>query len=321
MSANESTATAAKKLRRNHLWFVLIPLVILISWLLLPSTKEPVWQGKTLRQWMRGHPGEYVPALQAMGTNAIPFLFSQLQYQDSAPAKMVEEALRRCLDSIPPWETARMRRYHARLALQILDTNAVPALLQVLFQEPFQLKEGHITWEAANAFGWLNSPAAREQVRRELSIALDDPDVQKRRSACMAFYAGFRGNDSETHKLVERTRDSEPLVRAAATRGLIMWQSNEVEVIPALVARLDDPQAAIRRLAIEGLTSRTTNAIAALPALQAAYKKELTRTSLKDDVDDIFRGNAVLSPQENQWGIRYAIQHIAPGTPLPGVKQ
>jgi len=320
MSLEHSTTSDGKRFRYRLCWIIVVALVVLVGWLLLPATGEPTWQGKTLRQWMRGHPKDYWPAVQAMGTNAIPFLLSELQHKDSALASMGQEAFRRFLDSSPPWETAQTRRYHARLALQILDTNAVPALLDALFREPFRLQEGHITCEAAYAFGWLASPAAREQVRHYLGKGLEDPDIQKRRNACMAFYAGFRGGDSETHKLVELTRDPEPLVRAAATRGLIMWQTNEVEVVPALAARLDDPQAAVRRLAIEALTGRKTNAIAALVALQAAYRNEHTRASLYDDVDDLFRGNAVLSPQQNQWGIFHAIQSIAPGTPVPGAK-
>lgn len=319
MSADDSTAIP-KKSWSKHRWIMLVPLVVLVGWFLIPAANEPTWQGKTLRQWMRGHPREYGPAVQAMGTNAIPFLLSELQYKDSRLASIIQEGFRRFLDSPPPWETARLRHYHTRLAFQILDTNAVPALLNALFQEPFQLKESHITWESANILGTLLSPAAREQVRRALSKALEDSDLQKRRTASLAFYSGFRGSDAETHKLVGLTRDPEPLVRAAATRALIIWQTNEVEVLPALAARLDDPQAAIRRLAIEALTGRKTNAIAALPSLQAAYTNELTRATSTDDVDDIFRGKSVLSPQQNQWGILQAIKVIAPGTLAPGAK-
>jgi len=52
------------------------------------------------------------------------------------------------------------------------------------------------------------------------------------------------------------TTVEDPVQRAAATRALIMWQTNESEVLPALIARLDDEQVAVRRLAIDALAAR-----------------------------------------------------------------
>lgn len=283
----------------------------------LQASDEPSYQGKTLREWMRGHPTNYIPAIQAMGTNAIPFLLQELQTEDSAPSRAGQEVFRRFLDSAAPWETARTRHYHARLALQILDTNAVPALLNALFQEPFQIKGSHVTWEAANAFNWLVSSDARESVRQALSKALQDPDLQQRRNACLAFSATGLGTVSESRQLIKLTRDSEPTIRAAATRALGLGRSNQVEEIQAFIERLDDPQAAVRRLAADFLGQRKTTAIAAVPALLNAYTNEPTHTNLRDNnVDEIFRGRAI-SAYEIRWTILQSVKAIAPGTPLP----
>ena len=307
--------SAVKKYLRTSLFVFLLGLVI-IGWASLQKGTEPSWHGKSLRQWMRGHPLEYGPAVQAMGSNAMPFLLSELVCEDSGISKALAKPFLWLLDSGPPWETARTRQYHARLALQILDTNAVPALLHAFFQEPFRVNESSLPCAVGWIFACLPSTGCAT-VHQALNEALHSPELQTRRNACLAFYGGLRCTDSELNQLLARTRDTEPLLRAAATRALIMWQTNESEVISALAARLDDPQAAIRRLAAEALSGRTTNAVPALPALQAAYSNELTRASLRDDVDDLFRGQTLLSPQNTQASILYAIQRIAPGSPAP----
>jgi hypothetical protein len=219
---------AVKKYLRASLIVLLLGLVVL-GWASLQKDNEPSWHGKTLRQWMRGHPREYGPAIEAMGSNAMPFLLSELVCEDSGMSKALAKPFLRLLDSEPPWETARTRQYHARLALQILDTNAVPALLHAFFQEPFRVNESSLPCAVGWIFSCLPSTGAAA-MHQALNEALHSPDLQTRRNACLAFYGGLRCTDSELDQLLARTRDPEPLIRAAATHALIMWQTNESEV-------------------------------------------------------------------------------------------
>ncbi len=278
---------------------------------------EPRYEGKTLRRWLRGHPRDYQPVIRAMGTNALPFLLSEIRRRDPLPHRFLEECLRTILDARAPWETARDRRYHARLALQILDTNAVPVLLGAVFSEPMHLDEGNLPFAAAEALTWMASTEAGAQAAGALTEALESADPERCRNACLAIGHGFRLGDKTARRLIRLLSHDEARVRAAATRALIPRQTVETEVLPALVARLDDEQAAVRRLAIDALGVRGSDAVAAVPALRAAWLSEPKRSRRTDPVDDLYHGDQTLSAAEVRGSIRWAIRQIDPQAPLP----
>jgi hypothetical protein len=271
-----------------------------------PSSRGPVYQGKHLREWMDGHPREYVPAVRAIGTNAIPFLLAELQATDSALARLGESLLAR-VQMGPLWTPARMRHYHARLAFQILDTNALPALLEALFSHPMQIKEGDLSWAAGAALSWLSSPEAEELKQRRLGEALRQDSPALRANACLAFYAGNRPAAQQVTRLAELTHDADPRVRVAATRGLMTWHTNGTTVLPALIARLADPEPEVRQLALQALAARGSNAVSALPALRAAYATVPAQTNLATQ----------RSFTQMRWEIRSAIRQIDPAGPPP----
>ena len=290
---------------RRYLWLGLAMLGLLAGWLLLRNARplEPAYQGRTVRQWMRRHPREYVPAMQAIGTNAIPFLLRELMASDNSLKRWGEERFRRMLDIPPPWETARSRQYHGFLALQILGSNAVPAMLEAVFQAPRRAGDEDRIWAIASALAGMGSPA---EARSVMATALQSADLTRR-----TYAAGMYADLDVSRRLIQLTTSEDPVQRAAATRALIIWRTNEVEVVPALISRLDDEHAAVRRVAIDALAGRKTNAVAALPALAAAYTNEWVRPRRTNDVDRLYRGHAI-SINEVRWAIRWAIGEIQP---------
>jgi HEAT repeat protein len=278
-----------------------------------------MYQGRRLGSWLRGHPKEYVPAVHAVGTNALPYLLAELQATDSEPARFVERMLAK-VSMGPFWRTARDRHYRARLALQILDTNAVPALMNMMFSQPIRMEDGNAAWSASSALTFVDSPAAKVQISERLSDAMRSTDVEQRRNACLALPVGPDPGEELARLLIACSADTNATVRAAAMRALIfnVWR-NEI-VIPALISRLEDEQAKVRRLAIVTLSIRKTNAAAAVLPLNIAYSNELTRPSLRDDLGDgvPFRGYTnALSAREIRRAIREAIKIIDPNAPLP----
>ena len=143
------------KFRRSR-WqiAVFIAALFLLAWVFfLGRSGEPVYQGRRLGSWLRGHPKEYHPAVRTLGTNALPYLLAELQATDSQVSRWGQDVLAKA--SIGPfWRTARDRRYHARLGLQILDTNGAPTLVGRVFLQSMRIAEGDPGWGAAS--GWLH---------------------------------------------------------------------------------------------------------------------------------------------------------------------
>lgn len=158
-----------------------------------PDLHEPRHQGRRLGDWLRGHPRDYMPVVQAVGTNALPYLLNELQITDPVWLQWAEAALAR-LEMGPPWEPARTRQYHARLALQILDTNAVPALLGAVFARPLKIEDGDLGYEAAFALTWMASPTAQQAIRDRLTAALASTNATERQNAVLAARAGLVTN-------------------------------------------------------------------------------------------------------------------------------
>jgi hypothetical protein len=278
---------------------------------------EPVYQGRRLGSWLRGHPREYWPAVSAVGTNALPYLLAELQAVDSQPSQWAQRVLAK--GSIGPfWRTARDRHYHARLGLQILDTNAVPALLDLIFAGPLHIADGDPGTMAALALGWLVSTQAQQAAESRLLLALGSPDAVECRNAALALSFWPRRGDEVARSLAAVCRSPDPKVRAAALRAIQMSASREDVFLPPLMACLEDEQASVRRLAIAALEVRSTNAVAALPALRAAYSNELAQPNLREDLGDGVYGEHSWSAAEIQQAILNAIKAIDPAAPLPG---
>lgn len=179
--------------RRTRLWqgllwalvALLVSMVVAVRIRFAPNPLDPVYQGRRLSAWMQMHPREYGPACQSIGTNALPYLLQELQFKDPAWLLGVERALGR-FEAGPFWETARMHQYRARLALQQLDTNAVPALLDAALSRPLVVKADDLPYEAAFALTWMASPDAKRMIEERLAAALADPHTSNAAAAARA---------------------------------------------------------------------------------------------------------------------------------------
>jgi hypothetical protein len=295
---------------------VLLATVALLTWMIFrEQPNEPVYQGRPLGKWLRGHPNEYRLVVLALGTNALPYLLSEIQATDSRPSEWAQGMLARV--SVGPfWRTARERRYHAGLGLQILDTNAVPALMEMIFSKPLRTVEGDPGYSAASALNFLGSPEAQSQVCDRIAEALRSTNAEQRRNGCLTLSLWPHPREDFAGLLVTLSADTNATVRAAAVRAIIFSEWKE-PFQAALVARLNDEQAAVRRLAIEGLRLQGKMVVTALPALRAAYTNELTQPTQREDLHD---GGFVVqswSAQQIRWAIRDAIQAIDRSAPLP----
>ena len=210
----------------SHVWlwmggillFIIAAMGIVVWPRLGPNPLDPIYEKHRLSYWLNGHPREYHPAVRALGTNAMPYLLSELQVTDPAWLQWAEKLLG-LVDIGPLWDTSEMHHYHARLALQILDTNALPALIDVVFDRPMQMADGNLGYEAAKAMSWLASPAAKDAIQQQLSVAMQSPDAAMRRNACLAIAAGNGCTPENAARLAVLTRDDDYDVRAAAMRA------------------------------------------------------------------------------------------------------
>ena len=283
----------------------------------LKRSNEPVYQGRPLGKWMRGDRKEYYPAVLALGTNALPYLLAELQASDSRASQWGEDVLAKLIDSGPLWRTARDRRNRASLALQILDTNAVPALLEMIFSKPMRMMEGDPSWSAASVLTFLATEAAQNQVSDRIADALCSTDADQRRNACLTL-AIWPHPRADFHVLLPTLcGDSNAMVRAAAMRAMTFTVWTNEQTMSALVSGLADEQATIRWLAISSLANRGSNAISALPALHAAYSNELAQSNLRGDLGGVTWGAHSWTAQDMRSVIRGAIKSIEPKASLP----
>lgn len=289
----------------------------LLAWAVYRSRPaEPVYQGRRLGEWLRGHPRDYHPAVRALGTNALPFLMAELQATDSGPARFAEKVLGNF--SIGPlWRTASDRRYRARLGLQILDTSAAPALVNLVLAKPMKLVEGDPAYSAASALDWLASSEARAYTERQLLRALTDPEAFRRRNACLASSYFLLASDDPSQTLFTLTRDTNAPVRAAAVRALLTYQSDTVSYQQTLISCLEDEEAVVRQLAVLALRDCGANATAAIPALRHAYTKESSQPNLRGDLNLGYFNAADVSPEAIRSAILQAIKAIDPKAPVP----
>ncbi len=287
MNADENTPHRSRfpvlRLVRWLLFFLFIAAGLVWRQRFAPNPHDLDFNGHRLSALLREHPDVYRPAVQLAGTNALPFLLTELQVTDPAWLQWAENAMG---EFGPFWEPARSRRYHARLGLQILDMNALPVLLDVAFDRHIHLAEGDPSYEAAFALTWLASPAAKETIQQKLATTLRSPHAAVRRNACLVITAGNLCNTNNAAQLAVLTRDPEPAVRAAAMHAAQFYNQDEAVLLPAVIERLNDEHAIVRLLAADALRRRGTNAVAALPALKAALAAEPSRQRGADHLDD-----------------------------------
>jgi hypothetical protein len=305
------------RLRLRHLFGgVLLLTAGLVFWgvvLARPSVQNPLWKGRPLSYWLRQNDyAVHADALSALGTNAMPYLLRELQARNPFYARWGGA----CLPEFTDWDFARSRRYHSALALQLLDTNAAPILLDIALASPMCVAQGELGMECAMVLQRLETPASRRLKDARLNQALRAPEASLRRNACRVFYFGTKPTPDQLEQMVELLGDPDDSVRAAAVRALGVWGQTNSAIEPLLAAALQDRHPGVRRLAAVAIIGRS-NAVSLLPALREAYVREPSMPRPTNDVDFLFRGPDVLSPKEQRVGFFQVIRYLDPAARYP----
>jgi hypothetical protein len=236
---------------------VLVALVSVMVWQGLRE-REPVYQGKSLRVWLREYPlGENTgtskmaeDAVRHIGTNAIPTLLEMLVAKDSKLKDLWDRHIPK-LQFLPSWVRyphwhnydARTVNIEAHLGFKILGADAkqaVPALMK-LYERNISPSSQRAAGRSLTAIG----PAAR------IAIPV----------------------------FVQGAASSNESVRRNAVEALFEIHAEPRLVVPAFVKCLSDTNFSVRMLAVMGLAGFGTNAQAAVPALVSMLRapEELLR--------------------------------------------
>jgi hypothetical protein len=263
-------------------WLTVVPGVVFASALVLfatwPHPREPIYQGKTLSQWLlyRGNTDAFISmqdpdshkAIRAMGTNAIPFLLRWIRYEPPAWSKIwVSLAPRLYIRVSEDWRLERANA--AWVALGCLGAKASPAIPELsrlleTTKSPVMLDRivyalGCMGEEALPAL----LPALSNQLIPAREILVAQIGSMNPTGPC---------EDSTVGALLECLRDSDRIVRRAAAHSLGKLGLQPERVVPALTKGLIDPAAKVRAACGESLQKFGERAREAIPALLKARK-------------------------------------------------
>jgi len=134
----------------RRLFIVLLLLAVAgaaMRWLVTPTIREPVYEGKTLSQWLEGHGSTSASrydyssleweraekAVRKIGTNGIPTLLRMISAKDpSAPVLKVREWARKSKLIKRPYRHALHRNEEAEKGFSVLGTNAATAVPKLI---------------------------------------------------------------------------------------------------------------------------------------------------------------------------------------------
>ncbi|EEF60946.1 HEAT repeat domain-containing protein [Pedosphaera parvula] len=287
-------------------------LLILLSFLLLGGLawqvlrpREPVYQGKTLTQWLRQGIGStnaedeklIVKAVTIIGTNALPVLLQKIQATDS-PLKLkfislIERQSLIQLD-LPTAYESRCEAFGGFFILGPLANPAVPKLAELL---PYDDDSGFVAFSLAG----IGLDGALPLVQ-----ALTNSNPGVKHNALEAFglmrslYSGTNYAPDRlaaipevgkiaVRPLLECLESKDRLARGEAARALGSLGCEPDQVVPALIHQLKGTNYSSRP-ALEALGMFGPKAKAAVPALLEALngptfgdRSELTNTLKKID--------------------------------------
>ncbi|MSU59710.1 MAG: HEAT repeat domain-containing protein [Pedosphaera sp.] len=273
--------------------------------------RKPIqYQGKDAWEWalalqspITGAKEAGTIALGAMGTNAVPRLVEQLEYQESFTRKSrlwlgkklpgqlgttVTRGLKPVFIGDIHWVAAR--------ALQVLGTNAAtatPALLRALRTDP----EAQVTWDSATTLGVIGAPAVpgliellkepNQRVRHAAAYALGqvgapalpaapalirsaaDPNGEVRGSSLYSLSRIGPAAGPVALKVVQENRGE---LRRAGALALVALHPRGQLTLPVLVEMFRDPDPASRAIAIEALMKLTVTHTNAMDVYFAGLK-------------------------------------------------
>ena len=261
--------------RKWKIWLVLAVTAVALGAIWLWPSQEPAYEGKRLSQWldegMRLAPYDaystnqsvrrvVVKAVQAIGTNAIPFLLREMERTES------------------PWlQSAKTRAYKMKMmdqthfwswrlnrsvwGFQALGTNAAPALKRLL-----TLYDGDslVTGSAQAAVAALGPCAVPELEKR-----LHSTNIATRNRALGTLVRVGPAAEPVIPPLLALLDDTNGLVRPTAVLALVVINRQPERLVPLFRGLLSDSNSLIRAYAADGLRRFEKSAEVAVPDLLA----------------------------------------------------
>lgn len=239
---------------------VIVAVGLLLAWAWTPSRpEEPVYQGKTLRVWLKAYAesesgsevqAESEAAIRSIGTNGIPTLLRLIQTPDSTFRTKLQALVEKqpfIKFNFADAERIRVMGVRGFKALGESTKGAVPDLLTLV-------KGGSGTVGREEAIYCLAhiGPSAQAAIPALLVIASDAKD-QNRSDAFMVLGYIHASPESVVPFLTSRLRDPDEVVRLNAIRALYRFGEAAKSAVPSLNALLTDPS--------EYMRERATNAL------------------------------------------------------------
>jgi hypothetical protein len=241
--------------------------------ILRPQEREPVYQGKALRVWLREYAGwdtgpkEWAQAktraedaVRHIGTNAIPALLRMVQKMESPRMSRLIDLWDQHIanrNHLPAWirhprwykNQARYRNMEGEIGFKILGADAQEAVPELLF-----IYESTLSMDSVTA---MNSRVA---ISRSL-IDIGPPAIpyflrwaggtnEDKRLTAVHALSQIHGEPSVVVPvLVKFLSHANPLVRTEVTEGLGNFGTNAQSALPALVQSLTDSNRLVRNAA------------------------------------------------------------------------
>ena len=237
---------------RTFIGFLLASVLGFLVWR-ASARHEPVFEGRTLTSWLDHHvatsaasPPYGSPdwkkadeALRNIGTNAIPTLLEMIRAEDPPPVvlKLLRLAERYRLMR-HNYRSALWRNEEAEYAFQVLGTNAVSAVPQLI------------------------------------KIYNEDVSPSSQRCAAMALGHIGRGAEAALSVLIQRFTHTNDDVRFEAVSATMNIGGEPRVVIPALTSALKDPNVNVRWNALVGLSKLGSRGRPAVPEILKMFSDQ-----------------------------------------------
>jgi hypothetical protein len=205
---------------------LILALATLLIALCQRSPESPVYQGRTLEYWRQQDFFKFREAALALGTNAVPYLLSELSASDPVIRRLPQYLLARFISVGEVFTTAKGRRFDASCALISLETNAVPAILDAVFASSAKSRDQDFHFQCAQILARARSPEAKAMKTPVLLQALRSEDEEARRRAFFIFTYGENASPEISAEMVRLVDDPSPGVQDAVRQFFQMWPPN-----------------------------------------------------------------------------------------------
>lgn len=284
-----------KNPRPLTLWVVALSALLAATLTLLAlRDREPTYQGKTFRVWVRGiynSPNladtNALFAIRQIGTNGLPWLLLELDCRDNGLKRRLYRVLNRWGMRPASFISDVDRQNWASVGFRVLGRQAAPAVPALVER----LQRPDSPWLAANILIQMIGdeprydpyrplplpsgepdplPAIRQQVVLAALQAMTNPVPDVRMvGASMLTYCPFAA-ELCVPALLRGLKDGEEGVRRQSAVGLGQMTQQPVASIPPLIEALSDPRPSVRQMAATSLGRYHRQAKTAVPYLLKA---------------------------------------------------